>query len=57
MKRFTITRTVVSGAGINAEIELSAADATAAEAQAAALFSHEVGAIAVYLVTVKKGSR
>jgi len=53
-KRFIIHRTVVSGTGINAEIELSATDAADAERQADALFSHEE-ATATYAVKPKRG--
>ncbi len=41
MKRFTITRTVIAGTGISAEIKLSAIDMTDAEARATDLFAHE----------------
>lgn len=48
-KKFSIQRTVTSGEGISAYLELSAVDATDAEYQANALFAHE-GSVATYTV-------
>lgn len=48
-KKFSIQRTVMSGTGISAYIELSAVDATDAEYQAHSLFAHE-GSVATYTV-------